>query len=279
MPIATDDSLAEQAAARRNAPLSFVLWAFPWGQPGTPLENETGPDRWQWDVLRDLGRQMHARDMATIKEPICLAIAAGHGAGLTTLLAWVQLWFMSTRMDPQAVATAGTHGQLFNKMWPTLRGWHGMAKTRDWFRWTPTTFDREMGEHHKPRAVAIPWSTEQPEAFLGGGFGKHYLAVFDGAAVIPNDIWDAVEASVVGCPGGIWLVGGVPAKTHVDQFSEVKTRFRECWTARAHRWTTFNVDSRNAKMVNQQQTAAWIAEYGEDSEFSRMRIRGLFPAG
>ena len=25
-------------------PLGFVLWAFPWGVPGTSLENEDGPD-------------------------------------------------------------------------------------------------------------------------------------------------------------------------------------------------------------------------------------------
>jgi hypothetical protein len=28
-------------------PLRFVLFAFPWGEPGTPLENYSSPDSWQ----------------------------------------------------------------------------------------------------------------------------------------------------------------------------------------------------------------------------------------
>jgi hypothetical protein len=36
----------EILAAReyRNDPLAFVMWAFPWGVPGIPLEMEHGPD-------------------------------------------------------------------------------------------------------------------------------------------------------------------------------------------------------------------------------------------
>ena len=37
--------------ALKNDPLKFVLYAFPWGQKGTPLEDFAGPRKWQREVL------------------------------------------------------------------------------------------------------------------------------------------------------------------------------------------------------------------------------------
>ena len=53
---AGDNLQAELAAARKYYadPLGFVMWAFPWGEPGTPLEKEEGPDEWQKVFLQDL---------------------------------------------------------------------------------------------------------------------------------------------------------------------------------------------------------------------------------
>ncbi len=31
----------------KNDPLAFVMFAFPWGQQGTPLAKFTGPRKWQ----------------------------------------------------------------------------------------------------------------------------------------------------------------------------------------------------------------------------------------
>jgi hypothetical protein len=41
--------LARSVAACRNDPLAFVERVFPWGQG--PLATESGPDRWQRDLL------------------------------------------------------------------------------------------------------------------------------------------------------------------------------------------------------------------------------------
>ena len=39
-----DVELAEQVAAFYADPLGFVKFAFPWGEPHTPLAEEPGPD-------------------------------------------------------------------------------------------------------------------------------------------------------------------------------------------------------------------------------------------
>ena len=45
-----------------NDPEKFVLFAFPWGERGTPLERHKGPRAWQRQVLREgLGREMQLR--------------------------------------------------------------------------------------------------------------------------------------------------------------------------------------------------------------------------
>ena len=40
--------------AIKDNPLAFVMFAFPWGQQGTPLEHFAGPRKWQRQVLQDL---------------------------------------------------------------------------------------------------------------------------------------------------------------------------------------------------------------------------------
>ena len=41
--------------------------------------------------------------------------------------------------------------------------------------------------------------------------------------------------------------------------------------------TVTRVDSRTIRFTNQAQIAAWIEEYGEDSDFVRVHVKGMFP--
>ncbi len=54
-------------------------------------------------------------------------------------------------------------------------------------------------------------------------------------------------------------------------------RFHDCFTRFAHRWRPSTVDSRKAKMTNKTLISQWQKDYGEDSDFFRVRVRGLFP--
>ena len=58
-------------------PLGFVLYAFPWGKKGGPLEKFEGPDVWQAKTLRDIGKLLQ-RGMIDLAEVIRLATAAGN---------------------------------------------------------------------------------------------------------------------------------------------------------------------------------------------------------
>jgi hypothetical protein len=55
-------------------------------------------------------------------------------------------------------------------------------------------------------------------------------------------------------------------------------RFNDCFAGRMRdRWVRQQIDSRSAKKANRKQIDQWIADYGEDSDFVRIRVRGIAP--
>lgn len=80
--ISNDAMIAAAMVEFRNDPLGFALWAFPWGQKGTPLEDEW-PDRWQIDCWEDIRMCLEANEKLPKNErvPIQISIASGHGIG------------------------------------------------------------------------------------------------------------------------------------------------------------------------------------------------------
>ena len=54
-------------------------------------------------------------------------------------------------------------------------------------------------------------------------------------------------------------------------------RFRECFGRLKHRRNTLQVDSRTVEGTNKAQLKQSIDDYGEDSDFVRVRVRGELP--
>ena len=82
--VEVNKKLAEHIARFRNDPLGFVMFAWPWGQPGK-LANKTGPEPWQTELLTRLGEhcQVNAdlREVGLDYEVWRSAVASGHGVG------------------------------------------------------------------------------------------------------------------------------------------------------------------------------------------------------
>lgn len=265
--VAASDEMVDAIAEFYADPLGFVYFVFPWGEEGTELHDQEGPDEWQQEFLQHLGEAVTAR--AVSGETLGAYLAAtssGHGVGKSAVVAWVILWFMSTRVDPAIVVTANTQGQLSSKTWRELAKWHRLAIHGSWFQWTATKL------YHKARpethfASAVPWSKENSEAFAGT-HAKNVLLLFDEASAIDDAIWETAEGALT-TAGAIWLAFGNPTKN--------TGRFRECFRRFRHRWDMMKVDSRTAKKANKAQIQKWIDDYGEDSDFVRVRVRGEFP--
>jgi hypothetical protein len=100
----SDAQVLEALTAYTHDPLGFVLFAFPWGQPGTVLADRDGPEPRQRTVLEEIGRGIEASD-DVIRE----AVASGHGVGKSALVAWIFLWGLFT-CDDARVAVTANHG-------------------------------------------------------------------------------------------------------------------------------------------------------------------------
>lgn len=261
MPVAAPKSpdLVDAIGEFYHDPLGFVLFAFTWG--AGDLEGEAGPDPWQEELL------LAIRDHTlTTEEALQIAVRSGHTIGKTTFIAWLILWFMSTRPHPQVVTTSNTETQLNTKTWRELSKWHRRAINASWFQWTATRF-YHVSHPETWFASAIPWSIARPEAFAGT-HEKHVLMIFDEASAIPPVIWETAEGSM-NTPGAMWVVFGNPTQN--------SGRFFECFGKFKHRWLRREIDSRESNRADKAKIQQWIDDYGEDSDFVRVRVRGLPP--
>jgi hypothetical protein len=270
VPLAKPDpeqELLEWADEVSGDPLRFVEEGFPWGVRGSELEAHAGPDTWQTEILQEI------RDgLLTASGAIQEAVASGHGPGKSALVAWLILWAISTRADTKGVVTANTEVQLRTKTWSELAKWHRLFIAKHWFHFTATAIYSTDIDHEKTwRIDAIAWSERNTEAFAGlHNQGRRILVVFDEASAIPDVIWETTEGALTDADTEIiWCAFGNPTRN--------TGRFRECFGRFRHRWRTHQVDSRTARMTNKEQIKQWVADYGEDSDFVRVRVRGVFP--
>lgn len=259
-------ALIEALAEYTHDPLGFVYFAFEWGEG--ELADYDGPDEWQKKVLTDL------RDgLITLEEAILIAVSSGHGIGKSAFVSWLILWAISTRENTKGVVTANTESQLKTKTWSELAKWYRLFIGKELFEFTATALFSVDEEHAKTwRIDMIPWSERNSEAFAGlHNKGNRILVVFDEASAIPDTIWEVTEGALTDSNTEIiWCAFGNPTRG--------SGRFHDCFSKLRHRWKCLKVDSRTTKMTNKDQLQKWVDDYGEDSDFVKVRVRGEFPS-
>ena len=195
---AAEAELIEEMALCADDPLRFVMFAYPWGVPRTPLADYAGPDQWQAELLREIGAEVRQRgfDGLNAVGPIRQAISSGHGIGKSTTSAWLANWIMSTRPNSQGTITSNTFAQLSTKTWPAILKWTRMCITGHWF----VTGQEKIVAKDAPESWFVTAQTcrrENSEAFHGQHAARStswYL--FDEASAIPDEIWNAAEGGL-----------------------------------------------------------------------------------
>lgn len=249
-------------------PVGFVKYAYPWGEPGE-LEDFQGSRTWQADILNAIGEHLRGPDRFT---PLQIAVASGHGIGKSALLGQIIDWALSTCDDCRVVITANTGDQLNTKTVPEVSKWFRLSINEwAWKVGTEAIKSVEPGHEKTWRADFLTWSIEKTESFAGlHNKGKRIVLIFDEASAIPDKIWEVAEGALTDEDTEIiWLVFGNPTMN--------TGRFRECFGKNKHRWITRQIDSRTVEGTNKAQLDKWVEDYGEDSDFCRVRVRGEFP--
>lgn len=264
-----EDQLVAELAAFTHDPYGCALYSFPWGEG--ELAGMDGPRLWQREVMQDIAE--HLQNEKTRYQPLMIAVASGHGIGKSAEIGMILHWAMSTCEDCKVVFTANTDNQLRTKTAPELAKWFRLAINSHWFSVTATAIAANDPGHDKSwRADAVPWSEHNTEAFAGlHNKGKRIVLVFDEASNIADKVWEVAEGALTDENTEIiWLAFGNPTRN--------VGRFRECFRKFRHRWKFRQIDSRTVDGTNKDQIANWATDYGEDSDFFKVRVRGLFPS-
>jgi hypothetical protein len=264
-----DRAIAKKLKEYQHDPYNFVLWAFPWGKAGTELEQHS-VRTWQKEILVELGNDLKELPNNNYKA-IRKAVASGHGIGKSCLTAWLILFCLSTKVDTKAVITSNTENQLLKKTAPEVAKWFRLMLHNHWFKMTATSIYSVSPDREKTwRADFIPYSENNPDAFAGlHNEGKRLLLLFDEASSI-SKIWDTAQGALTDSNTEmIWFALGNPTRAG---------DFKDCFTKNRKYWKTRNINSEFVEGINQDQIQEWKEQYGENSDFMKVRVYGEFPS-
>jgi hypothetical protein len=263
--------LADWVGSVAEDPYAFVLGAYPWGEEG-PLKDHAGPDLWQAKFLKDWGEEIRRNkfDGKTPVPPIRRAVSSGHGIGKSVICAWIVDFIMSTRPHCKGTVTAMSIPQLETKTWPAIQTWTKWCITGHWF--SINTSRMYHNDHKESWFCAAQSSKEEnSEAFAGQhAADSTSFYIFDEDSGIPEIVHKVAE-------GG--LTDGEPMIFRFGNCTRNSGDFYDaCFGRMRSRWNPTVVDSRQSRFTNKEQIKEWAEDYGEDSDFFRVRVLGLPPS-
>jgi hypothetical protein len=270
----------------RDDPRNFVRYAYPWGQPNTPLADIKGPRNWQDRIMLDVAdyyrdgvtfKQIHSKLPAMFKA----AVASGRGIGKSATFAWLAHWMVSTRLGSSVWVAANSETQLRTKTFAEIAKWVSMSMNAHWWEiqamsirpaeWFANAVLRDRKVDSAYWAIQGQlWSEENPDAFAGAHNEKGEMALFDEASGIPRPIW-TVQQGVFTEPtvDRYWLAFSNPRRN--------EGAFYECFHKHRDEWRQYQIDARTVEGLPADAFDAIIKEDGPDSDNARIEVYGQFP--
>jgi hypothetical protein len=267
-----EQQLAAEVGKYYEDPYGFVMFAYPWGTPGSVLEHEAGPDEIQKTFLKDIGKEVKKRGFNGFDPvmPIRMTETSGHGTGKSAMGAWIADWILSTRPHSIGTITAGTYDQLKARTWAAIRYWTRLCCTAHWFE------IQQESVHHKDhpdswKIVAQTCKEENAQNFAGQHAARStswYL--LDEASQVPDKIWETAEGGLTDGEPHIYAWGQPVRNT--GEFYKIN------FGSKKARWNHRRIDSRKSRFTNKPLIDQWIADYGIDSDWVKVRVLGLPPS-
>jgi hypothetical protein len=270
------------APAIKDNPLAFVMFAFPWGQPGTPLEHFKGPRKWQREVLTHIAdhiaQNKNQLDFNTLRH----AVSSGRGIGKSALVSWITIWMLTTRIGSTTIISANSESQLRSVTWAEITKWLATAINSHWFevsatrlmpaKWLTELVERDLKKGTRYWGVeGRLWSAENPDAYAGVHNFDGVLVVFDEASGIDDSIWAVTSGFFTeNTPNRFWMAFSNPRRN--------TGYFYEAFNSKREFWTTKVVDARTVEGTDKQVYQQIIDEYGADSSQAHVEVYGQFPS-
>ena len=270
------------APAIKDNPLAFVMFTFPWGQAGTPLEHYTGPRKWQREILQDIAVHIKNNQGKIDFDTLRSAVSSGRGIGKSALVSWITIWMLSTRIGSTTIISANSESQLRSVTWAEITKWLAMSLNSHWFevsatrlmpaKWLTELVERDLKKGTRYWGVeGRLWSAENPDAYAGVHNFDGVLVVFDEASGIDDSIWAVTSGFFTeNTPNRFWMAFSNPRRN--------TGYFYEAFNSKREFWTTKVVDARTVEGTDKQVYQQIIDEYGADSSQAHVEVYGQFPS-
>jgi hypothetical protein len=270
------------APAIKDNPLAFVMFTFPWGQAGTPLEHFTGPRKWQREILQDIAVHITNNQGKIDFDTLRSAVSSGRGIGKSALVSWITIWMLSTRIGSTTIISANSESQLRSVTWAEITKWLAMSLNSHWFevsatrlmpaKWLTELVERDLKKGTRYWGVeGRLWSAENPDAYAGVHNFDGVLVVFDEASGIDDSIWAVTSGFFTeNTPNRFWMAFSNPRRN--------TGYFYEAFNSKREFWTTKVVDARTVEGTDKQVYQQIIDEYGADSSQAHVEVYGQFPS-
>ena len=268
--------------ALKNDPLKFVMYAFPWGQSGTPLEHFHGPRKWQREVLQDLTAHIAQNNGKIDFDTFRMAVSSGRGIGKSALVSWLVIWMLTTRIGSTTIVSANSETQLRAVTWAEITKWLSMSLNSHWFevsatrvmpaKWLTELVERDlkMGTRYWGVEGRL-WSAENPDAYAGVHNFDGVMLIYDEASGIDDTIWSVAAGFFTeNTPNRFWLAFSNPRRN--------TGYFYEAFNAKRDFWRNKTVDARSVEGTDKAVYEQIIQEYGPDSVQAHVEVYGEFPS-
>jgi phage terminase large subunit len=220
--------------------------------------------KWQSEACYDYDTRGHC------------AWSTGSGVGKTALLARLILHFLHTRPFPVIPCTAPTQRQLYNVLWAEIhRAMNQSAILLKLFEWTQ---ERIYLRGHKEDwfAAAITSTAPKPGAntteSLQGYHAEHIMFIIDECSGIPDQVMGAADGALSTPSARVLMASNPTRNTGYFYRATNDDRLKDLWAIKY-----VDAGMCDAPYIDQSYISRLKQIYGEDSDYFRMRVRGLPP--
>lgn len=227
------------------------------------------PDKFDRDIWpNDLPEVWQSEASRMIAGSDRVAIRSGHGVGKSCWLARRIIWWGMTRNPWKVGCTAPSSGTMFDALWSELAKWHGKMPEgmKGLFEWKAERFEWKGGANVS-YAVAKTARRETPEA-LQGLHSENMLFVIDEASGVDDIIFETARGAM-STVGAKTIMTGNPTR--------LGGYFFEAFHKNRKYWEVMKVASHESTRCNLEELERWREEYGEESNFYKVRALGEFP--
>jgi len=232
-------------------------------------EAKRGLDTWQKEVMWAVAEYSH------------VAVTGANNVGKSAVAAWLQWWFLCTRVKPIVPVTSVSQHQLINVLWTESRRWYDRSSDlQKAFFFHATSINHKSSDTWYSKAIVARQETDRTAggrtvtAGLQGLHNEHLLFILDEASNVADPNWEAAESSIRSENHKIFAISN-PLRLQGRLFEIFHLgRFKKYWYTRQVSFReSSNMNSGKAKEMAEQE----IQALGPESPVVQIRYEGKFP--